>query len=354
MEVLPVNAAGFLGSCGVGSAGGSGVGSGVCCLPRLGGGAPVPLRLQRVCGFFAGLLARKASERVVLTKHSRVSFCRSLHLGMPRKLNTLLLLFSDLGARFVDQILRSLYRSAQKPFFGHFGHVQGQAHVGLFQLYTTSLPCHCSRHVEYLQEVSCCFKRWDAAITSTIYPSVASCEVIQACFVQSGGCLSGYSSAKIPQLTTSWCSFSQTVQTNACFNHEGFPLRAAMNWSHSSWRTSAVWYMVNWQPLTTVWICSHAPACCFLFVMLPVLRTIFKCASWVILLVAALAASRRTHWCLRSCCVPISDIFDEAPANPLDLDPLGPGWGGFVSVICWCGIREGDDNEKTWEVLRII
>jgi hypothetical protein len=42
-------------------------------------------------------------------------------------------------------------------------------------------------------------------------------------------------------------------------------------------------------------------------------------------LVAASAALMWTNWCLRSCCVPISDIFDEASANWPDLDPLGPG-----------------------------
>jgi len=25
-----------------------------------------------------------------------------------------------------------------------------------------------------------------------------------------------------------------------------------------------------------------------------------------------------------------------------------------VSVICWCGIEEEDDNEKKWEVLRTV
>jgi len=69
---------------------------------------------------------------------------------------------------------------------------------------------------------------------------------------------------------------------------------------------------------------------------------------------AALAASRWTNWCLRSCCLPISDVFVEVPANRLDLDPLGPGGGSYVSMICWCGVAEEADNENTWEVLRII
>jgi len=44
-----------------------------------------------------------------------------------------------------------------KPLYGLFGHIQGEAHVGLFQLYPTSLPCHCSRYIENLQAISCCF-----------------------------------------------------------------------------------------------------------------------------------------------------------------------------------------------------
>jgi hypothetical protein len=100
-----------------------------------------------------------------LTKHSWVSSYHSLHLDLPRKLNTPLLPFSDLGTWFDEQILRFLYCGVLKPAFGHFGHVHGQADVGLLQLYTTSLPCHHCRHVEYLQEISCCFKHCDAAMT---------------------------------------------------------------------------------------------------------------------------------------------------------------------------------------------
>jgi len=61
----------------------------------------------------------------------------------------------------------------------------------------------------------------------------------------------------------------------------------------------AVCYTVNWQPFTSILIYSNPTACRFLFMLLLVLRTIFKCASWVILLVAALTASRLTNRCLR-------------------------------------------------------
>jgi len=98
-----------------------------------------PACLRILCG---AILAWKATGRLVVTKHCRVSLYRSLHLFVPRKLTTPLLLFSDLGAWFLNEIFRSLNCGARKAFFGHFGHIQGQAHVGLFQLNPTSLPCH--------------------------------------------------------------------------------------------------------------------------------------------------------------------------------------------------------------------
>jgi len=79
-----------------------------------------------------------------------------------------------------------------------------------------------------------------------------------------------------------------------------------------------------------------------------------KCAFWVIFLVAAMAASQWTNLCLCSCCVPISDVFDVAPGDRLESDPLSSGRRGCVSVICWCGVGKEDDNRKMWEVLRTI
>ena len=79
-----------------------------------------------------------------------------------------------------------------------------------------------------------------------------------------------------------------------------------------------------------------------------------KCASWIIYLVAALAVSRWTSWCLQSCSVPMSDVFDLVSANRLDFNRLSPGWSGCVSMICWCGIEKEDDNKKKWEFLKTI
>ena len=52
--------------------------------------------------------------------------------------------------------------------------------------------------------------------------------------------------------------------------------------------------------------------------------------------------------------MPISEGFDVVPVNQLDSDLFSPGWGGCVSIICWCTIGEYDDNEKKGEVLRTL
>ena len=106
-----------------------------------------PVCLLMLCG---AILARKAAGRLVLTKHCRMSLYHRLHLLMPRKPKTPLLLFSDLGAWFVNKLFCFLYCGTEKPFFGHFGHIQRQVDVGQFQLYPTFFPCHSRRHVENL------------------------------------------------------------------------------------------------------------------------------------------------------------------------------------------------------------
>jgi len=113
-----------------------------------------PPCLWILCG---AILANKAAVRLVLTKYCYVLLYRSLHLFMPRKLNTLHLLCSHLSALFLNVIFCFLYCGARKAFFGHFGHIQCRVHVRLFQLYPTSLPCHSCRHDANIQDSSCCF-----------------------------------------------------------------------------------------------------------------------------------------------------------------------------------------------------
>jgi len=80
----------------------------------------------------------------------------------------------------------------------------------------------------------------------------------------------------------------------------------------------------------------------------------FWICTWVICIVAALAASRLTKLCLHSCCVPRIAVFDVASAIWPEFNPLSPGRGGWVSIMCWCGIGEEDCNERKWEALRTI
>jgi hypothetical protein len=99
----------------------------------------------------------QAAVRLIFANYCKVSFDHRLHLVMPRKLNTQLLLFSVFGPRLLESMLRFLYSSAWKLSIGHFGHIQGKMHVGMFKLYPTSFCCHSSWHIENLQEISCCF-----------------------------------------------------------------------------------------------------------------------------------------------------------------------------------------------------
>lgn len=91
--------------------------------------------------------ARNSAQCLGLTKHCSVFLYRSLRLVMPRKLNTLDILFSDLGAWFQIVMYRIPYCGMRTGFFGHCGPIQGQLHVGLFLLYPISLPSHTCRHV---------------------------------------------------------------------------------------------------------------------------------------------------------------------------------------------------------------
>jgi len=138
--------------------GGDGVRPGVGCHCLVGGGARIPFCLLHVCTIHSGdILPIMASIRLVLTKHSPVTLYLSLHIVMPMKLNSPHHRCSDIDAMYPDQVLRFLYCDTWKLSLGHFGYIECHAHVGLFQLHQTSLCCNHSRHVENLQEISCCF-----------------------------------------------------------------------------------------------------------------------------------------------------------------------------------------------------
>jgi len=179
---------------------------------------------------------------------------------------------------------------------------------------------------------------WDSAITSIIYHSIASSEVFKSYFVHSRGHLSPNLPANIPELRTSWCSISQTVQTHALVEHGGFLLCATMNWSRSSQHTPAVRYIPSWRSSTSICIDSHPIACGFLLLLLPDLHTIPMCASRVTFSVATIAAARWTNWCLRCCSVSPGGPMVEAPVIRLDLAPITPGWSSSGAMACCCGM----------------
>ena len=100
-----------------------------------------PATLWSLC---CAILARKTPVRLIFPNHGRVFCYRSLHLVMPRKHNTPHRLLSNFSEWSLHLLLRFHNGSAQKPGCSHFGHIQGKKHVGLFQLYPTSLSCHSS------------------------------------------------------------------------------------------------------------------------------------------------------------------------------------------------------------------
>jgi hypothetical protein len=65
------------------------------------------------------IFPRETAVRLIFMDHSQVSLYHRLHHIMPRKLNSLLLLFSDFSASYLDWLLRFLYCGARKPSFGH-------------------------------------------------------------------------------------------------------------------------------------------------------------------------------------------------------------------------------------------
>ena len=141
-------------------------------------------------------------------------------------------------------------------------------------------------------------------------------------------------------VTTSLWSIPQTMRTNDMVDHWGFPSQVARNRSRSSLRTSAVYYIICWQPSTSTWQHSHPIASCFWSLLLPVVQTVFNSASRVRFSVAAFAALRWTRWCQSCIWVATSGVMDSAPIVLLDSSSLSPRWGVCGAMICWCGSDE--------------
>jgi len=190
------------------------------------------------------------------------------------------------------------------------------------------------------KDISCCIYIIDSAISSPIYASVAFSNVVKACLVSSWGFLSKNASANIPELITSWRSISRPVLTNAWVDHGGFPFWAARNCSRSSLGTPAECYIISWQSSTSIRLYSHRIMYCFLFLLLPVLRTMFDSASRVIFSVATCAESWWARWWLQCSWVSAGDVLGEAHVIVLDSVPCWSCRGVCGAMIWGCGIEE--------------
>jgi hypothetical protein len=178
---------------------------------------------------------------------------------------------------------------------------------------------------------------WDLASTSTMYDSVAYSKVLKVCVLDSRWCLWWNSVAKIQELTTSLCSISQTVQTDAFADQGCFPSWEVINWSCSFPCTIAVHYIVRWLLSTLIWSYSHPITCYVLFFLLSNIYLILKRASWVIFSVATIAMLQRTNLYLHCCCASPGETLVEAPVVRLNLDPITPGWCISGAMASSCG-----------------
>jgi hypothetical protein len=147
------------------------------------------------------------------------------------------------------------------------------------------------------------------------------------------------------------------VGANALVDQRGFPLRAAINWSHSCLRTPAVHFMVGQVPSNSIWSYWHPITCYFIFLLCPDLHNVCKCVSWVIYLVAAIGALRWTNRCLCCGCFSAGGALDEASVVQLDLYPIAPGWGAGGVMTCCCGkVRKMimKRSGKSWGIYRYL
>jgi len=321
--------------------GGCGISSGIGCLSRSGGGAPVPLRPQCV-GRFCAMPFWQGRQWSVGFSQS-IAGCLSIAAltflwpgnSTPRFIS------SRTSARgfLIRNCVSSIAARKNPP-------------VAILVIFKARCMSDCSSctqptclatvadMLKTYKEICCCMYILDSTINSTIYASVASSNVVKACLVHSRRFISRNLSAKIRNLTIAGSSISRPGWTNPLVDHGGFPLCGVINWSSSSLRTPGECYIINWQLCTYIWQHLHPIACCFFFLPLPVLQTIFNHASMVMVLVAAFAASRWTKWCLRCSWVSAGGVLEEAPIILLEWVPPWPCWGVCGAMIGWWGSEE--------------
>jgi len=317
------------------------VGSGVGCLSHSGGGAPVPLHLQCLWGFCAVPCWQGRQPSVWISWS--IAGCHSIPAftflcpGNP----TPHFFRSRTSARgFLNRKCVSSIAARENSPLAILA-ISKARHMSDCSSCTRP-PCRAivADMLKTYKEISCCIYIIDSAIALTIYASVASSNVVKACLVHSREFISLNSSAKIPELTTSWCSISRTVQTNSLVDHGGYPLLVARNWSLSSLRRPAACYIISWRSSTLIRLYSHLIVCWFLLLLLPVIQKVFDCWSWVMFSVAAFAESRWAKWCLRCSWVSAGGWLEEAPVVLLDSVPCSTCWGVCGTMICCSGSEE--------------
>jgi len=267
----------------------------MCGIPGLGcagsgGGAPVPLRLQPICGFFAVPLwhgmqpsvgyswtiaeclsiaaftllwpgnttARFFSSRTSL-RGVLINFCVS-SMAAPENPSLAIL------AIFKARCMSDCSSCAQPPSLAIV--------ADMLTTYKELVAASRVRNCCYLNHTWLCSFHWGLWSLFGPFPGT----FITKFFWQNH------------RTDIVGMFFSRTVRTNALFDHGGFPLQSAMNCPLITLVAAAVRYTACWLSSTSIWIDSHQIPCCWLFLLLPVARTILEWESCVILPVATIAA----------------------------------------------------------------
>jgi len=126
---------------------------------------------------------------------------------------------------------------------------------------------------------------------------------------------------------------------------EGFPLRAAITWSSSTVCIPALNYVVSYLPSTLIWINSHPITCCWIFMLLIALWTVFKYPFSVMICVVVLVVQQWTNGCLGGYCDSADGALHKAQLSRLNLELPPPSWCVLGAIRWRCGTGEKDYGE---------
>ena len=193
-ELLPVWVGGISGR--------GGVSSGVGCLRLSGGGAPLPLGLYRVCGFF-GMAFRQGRHPAIWFRRSVAGFFSIAAFSCLGPGNSTPRFFSSrTSARgFLNRNCVSSIAVREKPPLAIFATFKARRMSDCSNC--TRPPC-----LAIVADMLKTYKKIVAACNDEIRRlpqpyTLPSSKANKACFIQSCGFLSGNTSAEIRELTTS-------------------------------------------------------------------------------------------------------------------------------------------------------